>query len=87
MLKITCPFCGPRNEREFVNGGPARDQRPEKPDAVTDSDWIEYLIIAPNPVGPVREEWWHALGCGQWFGISRNTATHEILENTGKSHE
>ena len=86
MLEITCPFCGPRNESEFVNGGPARKKRTERPDELTDSDWIDYLIVAPNPLGPVTEEWWHVMGCAQWFSIRRDTVTHEILFGTGESH-
>ncbi len=78
MLEITCPFCGPRDESEFVNGGPAREKRPEKPDKLTDSEWIDYLIVAPNPMGSVSEEWWHVMGCSQWFAITRDTVTHEI---------
>ncbi|MFL2547044.1 MAG: sarcosine oxidase subunit delta [Candidatus Rariloculaceae bacterium] len=87
MLKINCPFCGPRNESEFLNGGPARDKRPDDPDQVTNSGWVEFLTVTPNPLGPVSEEWWHVLGCSRWFRICRDTVTHEILEDTLKSHE
>ena len=86
MLEIRCPFCGPRNESEFINGGPARHKRTDKPDELTDSAWIDYLIVAPNPMGPVTEQWWHVMGCEQWFLISRDTETHEILSRKGKSH-
>jgi len=86
MLEITCPFCGPRNESEFVNGGPAKKRRADKPDDVADTDWIDYLIVAPNPMGPVTEEWWHMLGCERWFTIERDTVTHEILGGPKPSH-
>lgn len=85
MLEITCPFCGPRNESEFINGGPSKNKWTDKPDEITDSDWIDYLIVAPNPMGSVTEEWWHVMGCEQWFSIRRDTVTHEIIESAGRS--
>ena len=80
MLVITCPFCGPRDESEFVNGGPARHKRNRSSDELTDSAWIDYLIVTPNPMGPVTEEWWHVMGCSQWFTIKRDTVTHKIAD-------
>ena len=79
MLIINCPFCGPRNESEFINGGPSKIDRPDNPDAVSDADWIDYLIVPRNPIGFVDEEWWHVRGCTQWFSVRRHTATHEIV--------
>lgn len=79
MLLIPCPFCGPRNESEFLHGGPAKARRPEDPTALSDAEWIDHLTVPPNPQGPVREHWWHSRGCGQWVTILRDTVTHEIL--------
>ncbi|UWQ90337.1 sarcosine oxidase subunit delta [Aliisedimentitalea scapharcae] len=79
MLKITCPFCGPRTESEFIFGGPVGADRPD-PNAVSDAQWVEYLTIVPNPLGPVQERWWHARGCGEWLTIWRDTRTHDIVE-------
>ena len=79
MLLINCPFCGERNETEFIYGGPVGPVRPE-PATCSDEVWLDYLLNVPNPVGPVEERWWHARGCGDWFTIWRNTATHEITE-------
>ena len=79
MLLINCPFCKNRNETEFVYGGPVGVNRPD-PNISTDTEWVEYLTLVPNPTGPVREYWWHARGCGKWFAITRNTVTHDILE-------
>lgn len=87
MLTITCPFCGPRDESEFINGGPARHKRAEDPAELSDSDWIDYLIVAPNPMGPVTEEWWHVMGCSQWFCITRDTVTHEVIAGTRGSDD
>ena len=78
MLKITCPFCGPRNESEFIHGGPARAPRPEDAQAMSDAEWVDYLTVPDNPIGPTAEKWWHVRGCGQWVIIRRHTVTHEI---------
>ena len=83
MLKITCPFCGPRNESEFVHGGPEKPRRPEDPAALGDADWIDHLTVPDNPMGPLREKWWHLRGCGQWVTITRDTVSHDILDGDG----
>ena len=80
MLVIRCPFCGPRNESEFVYGGPAAPRRPDEPSQMSDEDWVTYLTVPANPMGPVDERWWHARGCGTWVTIWRDTVTHEIVE-------
>jgi heterotetrameric sarcosine oxidase delta subunit len=79
MLHINCPFCGARNESEFVFGGPVGGDRID-PNTSTDAEWVEYLTILPNPLGPVQERWWHVRGCGAWLAIWRDTRTHKILE-------
>ncbi len=80
MLLINCPFCGPRPETEFAYGGPAVARRPEAPQDISDEDWVEYLTVVPNPMGPVAERWWHAKGCGCWLVLKRDTVTHDIIE-------
>ncbi|WP_424830320.1 sarcosine oxidase subunit delta [Ruegeria sp.] len=77
MMNIPCPFCGNRNESEFIYGGPVVDPRPD-PNRVSDAEWVEHLTIVPNPLGPVQERWWHARGCGMWLTIWRDTRTHDI---------
>lgn len=76
MLRIPCPWCGVRDETEFVYGGEADLVRP----AVTcsDEEWAEYLYFRDNRKGEHRERWRHARGCGEWFVAVRDTATHEI---------
>jgi sarcosine oxidase subunit delta len=83
MLLINCPFCGERNETEYVYGGPVSADRPD-PNAVNDDEWIDYLTMVPNPVGPTHERWWHAKGCGDWFTLWRDTATHDIVKGPKK---
>ena len=78
MLRIHCPWCGPRDEPEFRWGGEVPVVRPGPPAQASDSAWAEYLFLRDNPKGPVRERWLHALGCRQWFVVVRDTMTHEI---------
>ncbi len=80
MLEIECPFCGSRDEREFVYGGPAGPRRPDDPEGVSDTGWVDRLIVPENPLGPVLEHWWHLRGCGEWVTIRRDTQTHETNE-------
>jgi heterotetrameric sarcosine oxidase delta subunit len=80
MLQITCPFCGPRNESEFVHGGPAKPRRPENVAGIGDAHWVDYLTVPVNPQGPLREKWWHLRGCGRWVTLTRDTVTHDIIE-------
>jgi sarcosine oxidase subunit delta len=77
MLRITCPYCGVRDEPEFVFGGSTHIERP--PAAVDDATWAEFLFVRDNPAGLHFERWSHAFGCGRWFNVARNTLTHEIL--------
>jgi sarcosine oxidase, subunit delta len=77
MLRISCPFCGTRDETEFVFGGPSHVTRP--PFESEDSEWTHYLFHRDNPKGIHRERWLHAYGCGRWFNVARHTVTHEIL--------
>jgi heterotetrameric sarcosine oxidase delta subunit len=77
MLRIECPFCGVRDEPEFTCGGELEITRP--PASAGDPAWGEYLFYRGNPKGELAERWCHSFGCGQWFSVVRNTATHEIV--------
>ena len=77
MLRISCPYCGERDEPEFVFGGPSHVTRPGL--EADDETWTGYLFNRDNPVGLHFERWLHAYGCGRWFNVARNTLTHEIL--------
>ena len=79
MLLITCPFCGPRDEREFRCGGEAHIARPDDPFALSDDEWAQYLYYRNNPKGTQFERWHHIAGCRQWFNVARSTITHEII--------
>ena len=77
MLRISCPFCGPRDEVEFHCGGEAHLVRPNV--EVNDKVWADYLFNRKNTKGIHLERWCHVFGCGQWFNVARNTVNHEIL--------
>jgi sarcosine oxidase subunit delta len=81
MMQLSCPWCGVRDEPEFACGGTTAIVRPP-PDA-SDREWGEYLFFRDNPKGVHYERWRHAYGCGQWFNVARNTATHEVLSIYG----
>jgi sarcosine oxidase, subunit delta len=77
MLRILCPYCGVRDEPEFVFGGPSHVTRPSQ-DA-DDKTWTSYLWSRRNPAGVHLERWLHVYGCGHWFNVARDTVTHEIV--------
>ncbi len=76
MLRISCPYCGERDEVEFCFGGESHVPRP-RPD-VSDAQWSDYLFNRENPKGMHFERWCHSYGCSQWFNVARDTVTHEI---------
>lgn len=76
MLRIDCPWCGPRAEIEFRCGGQSHVARP--PETVDDETWGRYLSERINPKGLHYERWLHAAGCRRWFNVARDTATHAI---------
>ena len=79
MLQIHCPWCGTRDETEFVFGGEAHVIRPPNPEAISDEQWADYLFYSENPKGLHYERWQHRYGCGQWFNAARDTVTHEFF--------
>lgn len=76
MLRISCPYCGERDETDFRFGGESHITRPDA--SVGDDEWSDYLFNRDNPKGVSYERWCHSYGCSQWFNIARNTVTHEI---------
>jgi heterotetrameric sarcosine oxidase delta subunit len=79
MLLIACPYCGARDESEFAYGGEAHIARPLRTEALSDTQWGDYLFMRRNPKGVHFERWNHARGCRRWFNAARHTVTHEIL--------
>ena len=66
MLIINCPYCGPRDQSEFSNGGEAHVKRPDGSKEIGDREWGEYVFIRANPKGLFYERWVH---------------THMVVEN------
>ena len=79
MLRIACPWCGPRDEIEFACGGEAHIAMPADPDSLDDAAWADYLFMRSNPKGRYRERWVHVYGCRRWFNVVRDTTTERIL--------
>lgn len=77
MILLTCPNCGERSASEFRYGGEVH-KRPD-PNTVTDSELASYLYLRDNPLGVMREWWYHRAGCGSWFIAERHTKTHEVV--------
>ena len=77
-MRIHCPFCGERDQAEYVYLGDAGFQRPEA--AATDAQerFVEAVYLRANPAGPHAELWYHAFGCHGWLRVTRDTRTHEI---------
>lgn len=74
-MRITCPYCGSRDRREFYYKG-ADLPRPEA-DA-GEAAWDDYLHLRDNPAGETRDLWHHT-PCGSWVVVERNTVTHQVL--------
>ncbi len=79
MLRIDCPYCGPRPEIEFRYGGEAHIARPDDPATLDDEQWADFLFMRRNTKGRFRERWVHAAGCRRWFNAVRDTVSYEIL--------
>ena len=79
MLLIPCPWCGSREETEFLYGGQAGVTYPADPDALNDAEWADYLFMRDNPKGPFAERWMHTAGCRRWFNVVRDTSDDRIL--------
>jgi methylglutamate dehydrogenase subunit B len=73
-LEIPCPRCGRRPFSEFTFGGEVRPV--EAADAEED---FARVYLPENPAGPQEERWFHALGCGTWFRLTRDTRTNGIV--------
>lgn len=76
-MRISCPYCGTRDRREFTYQGAAVAlARPEPVAAV--EDWDGFLHLRENPAGETEDLWFHD-PCGAWLRVRRNTVTHEVI--------
>jgi sarcosine oxidase subunit delta len=79
-MRVTCPFCGERDRREFtVQGDDTSLARPDR-DAPGE-DWHAYVHLRDNLPGPIREMWYHD-PCGAWLVVERDTVTHAVHSST-----
>jgi heterotetrameric sarcosine oxidase delta subunit len=78
MLRIPCPWCGPREEIEFRYGGQAHLAYPDNPGSLSDAEWADFLFMRDNPKGVWAERWMHNAGCRRWFNVVRSTVDHRI---------
>jgi heterotetrameric sarcosine oxidase delta subunit len=76
MMLLPCLYCGARNVGEFRYVGEAKS-RPD-PNTVTPEAWRRYLYFHTNPLGWVRESWYHDSGCRRYFAVERHTATNQV---------
>jgi sarcosine oxidase subunit delta len=76
MLRIPCPFCGPRDHTEFSYEGDATVVYPAL-DA-SEEEWFEAVFLRDNPRGPHSEVWHHLQGCRAFLIVERDTLSHEI---------
>ena len=76
MIRIDCPFCGPRDHSEFTYGGDATIEYPAL-DAPMEA-WHDAIFLRDNIRGMQAETWHHVNGCRMWLVIERDTMTHEI---------
>jgi len=76
MLRLPCPFCGPRDHTEFVYEGDASVVYPALDAA--EAAWFEAVYLRENPRGAHLEYWHHVQGCRAVLIVERDTATHEI---------
>ena len=80
MQVFPCPFCGLRDEAEFHFAVEAGHARPEPAAEVSDADWAAYLYLHKAPKGASREVWLHTT-CGEYFIMTRNTVSREVLSS------
>ena len=78
MQIFPCPFCGPRDEREFHLAGEAGKTRPDTTGKISDADWASYLHMHRNEKGRVREVWMHTT-CAELFIMERDSVTMDVL--------
>lgn len=79
-MRLACPHCGERSVDEFVYQGDASIVRPS-PDAPHRLDaFVSYAYERTNSYGLHRELWFHAMGCHAVLVVTRNVATHAIIE-------
>lgn len=79
-MLIPHPLLGLRDAQEFTYLGDASLlERPDGMVSGSERAFYEYTYLRDNPVGVHRELWFHEQGDRSWLVVTRDTATHEIL--------
>ena len=83
-MRIPCPYCGPRDLREFSFLGDAEAAGSGLADATpaaasTGPEEASRVFLRANPAGRHRGLWYHEAGCRSWLAVERDTRTHEIF--------
>ncbi len=71
MTRLSCPFCGARELREFE----FHKTLPEP-----GSDAYAHVYERANRLELSAEYWQHATGCRAWLLVRRNPSTGAVLE-------
>lgn len=77
-MRIDCPFCGTRDQSEFLYLGDAAPKRPAE--GASAAAFADYVYLRDNPAGAIDEHWYHAGGCRAWIRVSRDVRTHVISD-------
>ena len=78
-MRISCPYCGPRELGEFTYIGDASLERPAADAPDKENAFFDYVYLRNNIAGNMIEHWYHGGGCRAWLKVTRNTVTHEIF--------
>lgn len=70
-MRLTCPFCGPRELREFAF---------HKTVAEAAAAPYERVYVRVNRQDVSAEYWQHVGGCRSWLVIERNPSTGRVTE-------
>jgi heterotetrameric sarcosine oxidase delta subunit len=77
MIRLPCPWCGPRDAAEFRYVGESRP-RPD-PATATVEEWRRHLYLRDNTAAPRAESWYHRMGCRQYLVVVRDPTTDEVV--------
>jgi sarcosine oxidase, subunit delta len=77
MQLFPCPFCGDRDETEFLFLGEAGKTRPAGGRDVAGAAWADYLHRTSPRAGRETEIWRHR-PCGEVFLMERDTVSHVV---------
>jgi heterotetrameric sarcosine oxidase delta subunit len=72
MSQLACPFCGPRDLREFAF------HKTLPADSAADAYQRTYERVANLELS--IEHWQHVAGCRGWLLVRRNPSTAEVID-------